>query len=139
VLLEASPPLAEQLNGARRGSPLRGFPGLPGHIRQSWGEGWALVGDAGYFKDPITAHGITDALRDAELLARAIARGTHDALSEYQVTRDALSRGLFQLTDAIASLEWDLEAVKALHLDLSREMGKEVEALNALDPSKAVA
>ena len=51
--------------------PLRTFTGRPGHIRRSWGPGWALVGDAGYFKDPLSAHGITDALRDAELLARA--------------------------------------------------------------------
>ena len=36
------------------------------------GPGWALVGDAGYWKDPISAHGLTDALRDAELLARAV-------------------------------------------------------------------
>ncbi len=50
---------------------LRRFGGAPGHLRQSHGPGWALVGDAGYFKDPVTAHGISDALRDAELLARA--------------------------------------------------------------------
>ena len=45
---------------------------LPGYLRRSWGNGWALVGDAGYFKDPITTHGMTDALRDAELLANAV-------------------------------------------------------------------
>ena len=36
-------------------------------MRKAFGGGWALVGDARYFKDPVTAHGITDALRDAEL------------------------------------------------------------------------
>ncbi len=41
-------------------------------MRRSWGPGWALVGDAGYYKDPITTHGMTDALSDAELLADAI-------------------------------------------------------------------
>ena len=51
---------------------LRGFAGAPGYLRQCHGAGWALVGDAGYFKDPLTAHGITDALRDADLLSRAI-------------------------------------------------------------------
>jgi 2-polyprenyl-6-methoxyphenol hydroxylase-like FAD-dependent oxidoreductase len=66
-------------------------------MRRSWGPGWALVGDAGYFKDPLTAHGLTDALRDAELLARGIiavvADGAdeRDALASYQMTRDALS------------------------------------------------
>ena len=33
------------------------------------GPGWALVGDAGYHLDPITAQGMLDAFRDAELLA----------------------------------------------------------------------
>ena len=59
---------------------LHGFPGQPGFFRRSHGPGWALVGDAGYFKDPITAHGITDALIDAEHLARAIVTGTGEAL-----------------------------------------------------------
>ena len=69
-----------------------------GYLRRSWGPGWALVGDAGYFKDPLSAHGLTDALRDAELLARAIVDGRRDgadereALAGYQATRDALSR-----------------------------------------------
>ena len=48
------------------------FAGRPGYLRRAWGPGWALVGDAGSWKDPISAHGLTDALRDAELLARAI-------------------------------------------------------------------
>ena len=64
---------------------------MPGVIRESTGPGWALVGDAGYFKDPITAHGITDALRDAELLASAIIAGGDGALTAYQEARDDLS------------------------------------------------
>ena len=68
-------------------------------MRRAWGPGWALVGDAGYFKDPITAHGITDALRDAELLARAIVRGTDGALAGYQAARDARRSALFEVTD----------------------------------------
>ena len=57
--------------GAARPACAR-FGGLPGYLRRPWGPGWALVGDAGYWKDPISAHGLTDALRDAELLARAV-------------------------------------------------------------------
>ena len=67
---------------------LRAFPGQPGWIRASAGPGWALVGDAAYFKDPITAHGITDALRDAELLARAVL----EAPRGRQARLDALRR-----------------------------------------------
>ena len=59
--------------GARAPEAAAGVRGAaPGYLRRAYGPGWALVGDAGYFKDPITSHGITDALRDAELLARAI-------------------------------------------------------------------
>jgi flavin-dependent dehydrogenase len=133
VLSECAPALAGELSGKEPAERFRGFPGHPGQMRQSHGAGWALVGDAGYFKDPITAHGISDALRDAELLARAVARGSDRALSEYQATRDELSGVLFEVTDAIAGFEWDLESLKPLHLTLSRTMNHEVEALLGLD------
>jgi flavin-dependent dehydrogenase len=107
-------------------SPYRGFAGQPGFVRRAWGPGWALVGDAGYFKDPITAHGITDALRDAELLARAVLRDTDAALAEYQIVRDRLSLGLFAITDEIASYAWDIPRLQSLHKSLSEEMAREV-------------
>jgi menaquinone-9 beta-reductase len=66
-----------------------------------------LVGDAGYFKDPVTAHGMTDACRDADLLAAAIFEGSPAALAGYQEKRDALSRDIFAFTDEIASLPAD--------------------------------
>jgi flavin-dependent dehydrogenase len=87
------------------------------------------VGDAAYFKDPITAHGITDALRDAELVARAVGRGTDAAMADYELARDELSAGLFDVTDRIASCEWDVEELKALHHGLSDEMKREVAAI----------
>ena len=87
------------------------------------------MGDAGYFRDPLTAHGITDALRDAELLALGILRGGDAALAEYQTQRDRIVRGLMDVTDLIASFSWDLPTVKRAHLDLSREMNAEVDAL----------
>ena len=135
VLSECAPALAAELSVMQPTERFRGFPGHPGQMRQSHGPGWALVGDAGYFKDPITAHGISDALRDAELLARAAAQGSDRAMTEYQATRDALSRELFEITDAIAGFEWDLESLKPLHLNLSRTMNDEVEALLGLDRS----
>jgi flavin-dependent dehydrogenase len=111
----------------------RAFPGHPGILRQSHGPGWALVGDAAYFKDPITAHGITDALCNAELLARAVSRGTDEALAEYQSRRDALCHDLSQITDSIASYDWTVEELKQLHLDLSKAMNREVEAMLQLN------
>ena len=117
----------------------------PGYLRQATGPGWALVGDAGYFKDPVTAHGITDALRDAELLARAIitaARGEADeavALAAYQATRDRLSERLFATTDAIASFTWDLDHIPMLLRQLSEAMSDEVTWLSELEPIGAAA
>ena len=133
LLSECAPSLGRELSSRAPSERFRGFPGWLGHMRQSHGPGWALVGDAGYFKDPITAHGISDALRDAELLARAVVQGSDRALAEYQSTRDELSRELFEITDAIAGFEWDLDTLKPLHLRLSRAMNTEVEALLALD------
>jgi flavin-dependent dehydrogenase len=133
LMREAAPELAEQLGKAKRCGPIRGFPGEPGSLRQSVGPGWALVGDAGYFRDPSTAHGITDALRDAEILARAIETGTEKALSEYQSQRDDFALGLFESSDIIAGYEWDLESVKETHLFMSDEMNREVAFLSGLD------
>ena len=45
---------------------------MPNYFRKPFGPGWALVGDAGYNKDFITAQGIHDAFRDAELCATAL-------------------------------------------------------------------
>ena len=138
----ADPALADRIPHARRSGPLRAFPGRPGFLRRAFGPGWALVGDAGYFRDPLTAHGISDALRDAELLARAVFRGTPEALRDYQDARDAVGRGLLEVTDEIASLAWTLEEVQALHHRLNREMNAGIELIRSWDrggPSAAEA
>ena len=71
ILRASAPDLARRLGAAQAPTSIRTWRGLAGFIRKAWGNGWALVGDAGYFRDPLSAHGMTDALRDAELLARA--------------------------------------------------------------------
>jgi len=139
VLAENSVRLAEAVQHARPAGMLRGFTGHVGWFRQSWGAGWALVGDAGYFKDPVTAHGITDALRDAELLANAITGGSDDALARYQVTRDHLSQQVFDVTDEIAGLEWTMDSIRELHQTLNNGMKTEVEYLLGLDGVVAAA
>ncbi|WP_439577790.1 NAD(P)/FAD-dependent oxidoreductase [Elioraea sp.] len=137
VLREVSPALARQVVTAPLDGSLLAFAGRRGFLRQAHGPGWALVGDAGYFKDPITAHGITDALRDAELLADAAVQGTRSAFARYQATRDALSRPLLDVTDAIAAYDWDLQQVKSLHKVLSQAMKREVEYMLARDAGLA--
>ncbi len=142
VLADAAPELGERLGSQGPPEKLRLFPGRPGFVRRAWGQGWALVGDAGYFKDPISAHGLTDALRDAELLARAITAFVLDGAEEagafehYQATRDRLSSALFTITDEIASYAWDVPRVGALLLELSSAMADEVEHLSALDAAR---
>jgi 2-polyprenyl-6-methoxyphenol hydroxylase-like FAD-dependent oxidoreductase len=131
LVRETSPALAATLRQAPAGT-FQGFAGHPSVLRPAWGPGWALVGDAGYFKDPITAHGITDALRDAELLARAVTTGTDAALTSYQRVRDDLSVPLFTITDEIASFAWTMPRLQVLHKSLSEEMAREVlHVLNA--------
>jgi len=134
LIRQISPTFAERLRESVRVEPVRGFGGHRGFIRRSSGPGWALVGDAAYFKDPSTAHGITDAFRDAELLARAIMRGTSAAFAEYEATRLDLSRTLFDVTDEIASLAWTDAEVQSLHRAFSAEMSRELRTLAALPP-----
>ncbi|MBW6399384.1 NAD(P)/FAD-dependent oxidoreductase [Roseomonas sp. HJA6] len=131
ILAEVSPALAEETPALiPDGAPVA-FAGRKGFLRQAAGPGWALIGDAGYFKDPITAHGITDALRDAALLADAAAIGGEAAFARFAERRDALSLPLFHVTDEIAGYEWTLEQAQALHIALNRAMKHEIAALAA--------
>jgi len=125
VLGSTCPELRADIDRATLVGRLRGFGGATSYLRQCHGAGWALVGDAGYFKDPLTAHGITDALRDAQLLSRAIVYGGTRALEAYQCERDTLSLPFMRITDAIASFSWDLDEVKQLHAELSAVMKAE--------------
>ena len=139
VLRHTHPGIARRVAAGRRVEPVRAFPGMPGWLRRAWGPGWALVGDAGHFLDPTTAHGISSALRDAELLARGIdlvLRGeasVEHALGGYERLRDRLSEPLLAATDAVASFSWELDELQGLHILLSDAMKAEVEVLGALD------
>jgi 2-polyprenyl-6-methoxyphenol hydroxylase-like FAD-dependent oxidoreductase len=134
----AAPAHRDRLHAATPVGKMYGWGAVRGFVRRSWGPGWALVGDAGYFKDPITAHGMTDALRDAELLADAIvtaASGAQEeqvALASYQQRRDALSRHLFTVTHQIASYDWDMGRIRRLLRETSAAMTDEVEHLEGL-------
>lgn len=104
LLEQASPSLAERVRSARITAPIRTALDLPNHVLEAGGPGWALVGDAGYHRDPVTGHGITDAFRDAELLAHRagqLLRGELPeaaALAAYQTERyDALAP-IFEVT-----------------------------------------
>jgi 2-polyprenyl-6-methoxyphenol hydroxylase-like FAD-dependent oxidoreductase len=66
------PELRETLAPARRAAPVQLMSNWHGFFRRSAGPGWALVGDAGHFKDPTPGQGIADALRQVERMAPAI-------------------------------------------------------------------
>lgn len=120
LIAEAGGDLAERLDGATRVTDFRGTPGLPGVIRQPAGPGWVLVGDAAYTKDPISAHGISQALRDAELCARAVDRTLRgsaaeaEAMAGYKKIRDSLEGGMFETSRELAAFEWDAARASTL-------------------------
>jgi flavin-dependent dehydrogenase len=107
--LELSPSFAARVAKATRVERFTGT-ACDNFFRQPYGPGWALVGDAGYTKDPITAQGITDAFRDAELCAAAVDEwlagrsSFDDAMSSYQATRDATVGPIYEFTAQLASM-----------------------------------
>jgi 2-polyprenyl-6-methoxyphenol hydroxylase-like FAD-dependent oxidoreductase len=109
-VMDLVPSFAERLRGARREARFAGAT-LPNFFRKPFGPGWALVGDAGYHKDAITAQGISDAFRDAEACATALDQwfsGTQsfaEAMGEYQEGRDRKSLGMYELTCQLATLQ----------------------------------
>lgn len=131
-LREAAPSLAAAMRRTEPAGRLRFFAGRCGYLRTAQGAGWALVGDAGYFKDPCTAHGITDAFRDAELLARAVIADHPAALAAYETQRDSLSLPLFEITERIARFDWSLGALKRDLIALGKCMQEENEAMSRI-------
>ncbi|HEV8165031.1 MAG TPA: FAD-dependent monooxygenase [Actinomycetota bacterium] len=137
ALLERShPELAERVRHARRTSPVQGMLRQPNQVRQAFGPGWALVGDAGYYRDAITAYGMTDAFRDAELLAvaldRALAADAEEttALAAYQRQRDRALREIFEITCRLAAFP-PVPAFIGLQKQLSAAIDTEAAALAA--------
>jgi flavin-dependent dehydrogenase len=136
-LLDAVPAaLSDVVRAGGAAGRLHGWRGAPGHVRRSSGPGWALVGDAGYYKDPITTHGITDALRDAELLSDAVLQGLGGAspvvaLARYEAIRDRLSKALYDVTESVSRYDWDADQVRALLRRVSSAMSDEVDHLVA--------
>ena len=105
------PDLARRVALGQRESRFTGTGDLPNFFRRPYGPGWALVGDAGYHKDPVTGHGIMDAFLDAELLTEAIDAGLagrcsmEDALAGYEVRRNARAFPAYEFTLQQVSFE----------------------------------
>ena len=107
---ELSEAFSDRLRSAKREARVIGT-AVPGYFRKPFGNGWALVGDAGYNKDFITAQGITDAFRDAELCSTALdeafsgSRPFDVAMAAYQTKRDEHVLPMYEYTSQVASLE----------------------------------
>ncbi len=108
--IKLAPAFADRLRDAKREARFAGA-AVPNYFRKPYGPGWALVGDAGYNRDFITGQGIMDAFHDAELCAVAldsVFSGTQlfeAAMSEYQRTRDARVKAMYDFTCQVATLE----------------------------------
>jgi len=109
--IDRVPHLAERVHAGRRAERIVGSGEMVNYYRKPYGPGWALVGDAGYIKDPITGLGISDAFRDAELLAGALDSGfsgrapMETALADYERRRNDASKPFYDLTLDTARME----------------------------------
>jgi 2-polyprenyl-6-methoxyphenol hydroxylase-like FAD-dependent oxidoreductase len=122
---------AGRLARARPPTRLHTWTGRPGYVRQACGPGWALVGDAGSYLDPLSTHGITDALRDAESLARCLTRrGDFGDLDEFVATRACVIDSTFDVMDRIAGYGWDLEGLRRDLLAMSSAMSMELKLMS---------
>ena len=109
-MIELAPAFAERVRAGKRETRVFGIP-TPNYFRKPYGPGWALVGDAGYIRDPITAQGIRDAFRDAEACALALdqsfvgASSYEYAMGNYQQARDASVMSMYEFTCQFATLQ----------------------------------
>jgi flavin-dependent dehydrogenase len=102
--------LGERIRGGKREEKMFGMRWPGDYYRKPFGPGWALVGDAGFLKDPILGQGMNDAFRDADLLAEALDAGLSgrvpldEALAGYQAQRDAASAEAYELNYEFSKL-----------------------------------
>ncbi len=106
--MDLVPSLGKRVRGGKREERFVGTNDQPNYFRRPYGPGWALVGDAGYHKDFTTGLGITDAFRDAELLAEAIDEGfsgrrpLDEAMADYEQRRNEIAMPLYEVTCDLA-------------------------------------
>jgi 2-polyprenyl-6-methoxyphenol hydroxylase-like FAD-dependent oxidoreductase len=106
-----APSLAERMRAGRQATKLQGIADLPGYFRKPYGDGWALVGDAGYLKDPFTGLGMSDAFHGAQLLTTALhsawagEQPYAEAMAGYEKARNDHAGPLYALTCRLSTLD----------------------------------
>jgi flavin-dependent dehydrogenase len=132
--VEALPGLRERLDGCTCASKVRQAVDTTSYFRASAGKGWALPGDAGHFKDPVTAQGIRDALRYGRLLGEATApvldqpRALDRALARWARRRERECLEAYQWTNLVARGE----AVSPIEAELYRSAAQDPELARRL-------
>jgi 2-polyprenyl-6-methoxyphenol hydroxylase-like FAD-dependent oxidoreductase len=128
--LDLAPSLAERVRSGTRETPFDGRFDLYNYLRRPFGPGWALVGDAGYMKDPITGQGIGDGFRDAELLTEALDAGCSgrrplgEALADYERQRNEQAMPMYDFTCQLAALEPPAPEQRELYEALRRSQAE---------------
>ncbi len=118
--LAHAPKFGARVRAGRREETWYGTAGVPGVFRKPYGRGWALVGDASYNRDPITAQGISDAFIDAEMLTTVLTawlsgEGTFEALlAAHESARNERVRPMYEFTTELAALEAPPPEMRAL-------------------------
>jgi 2-polyprenyl-6-methoxyphenol hydroxylase-like FAD-dependent oxidoreductase len=111
LALEMAPDFAARVRAGKRQEKWYGTAGVPNYFRKPYGNGWALAGDAGYNRDPMTAQGISDAFIDAGMLVEALdagfsGRGDLDQqLAAYESARNERVRPMYEFTLQLATLD----------------------------------
>jgi flavin-dependent dehydrogenase len=109
--LEGAPDFLARVREGCREEKWYGTAGVPGYFRKPYGKGWALVGDASYNRDPITAQGISDAFIDAEALVETLSTELSgngvfdDRLAAHESARNERVRPMYEFTTHLAALE----------------------------------
>lgn len=131
LLTRAAPNLAEELRERIPSTHFTAFRGRRGYARTSAGPGWALVGDAASFSDPVGSHGITDAFVAAELLVSCLAAAATDdeGLVAYDRCRRTVAWPLIGLVDDAAGLDSDPVELRRTHRAINEVMRAEWNAI----------
>lgn len=132
--IKSMPGLTDRLRDCELVGPVRSATDIESYFRRSSGPGWALAGDAGHFKDPVTAQGIRDAMHFGRLLGEAVHDKLEDgaaldaAVRRWECDRERDCLEMYQWTNGLArgepmtALEIELYRAAATNPDLAREL-----------------
>ncbi|HMD56946.1 MAG TPA: FAD-dependent monooxygenase [Solirubrobacteraceae bacterium] len=123
------PGLARRVAGAPPGGKLRSTGETPAFFRASSGPGWALAGDAGHFKDPVTGQGMRDAMFAGRTLAEQVLPALDDpdavdrATRAWEAARDRECLPAYHFANA----DTKVERQSAVICELIRDAGRTTE------------